>query len=285
MSGGAKNGAKSGAKSGAGAIAHFGWLKPWVLGFYAFLYFPIVILVAYSFNASRFAMIWQGFSLRWYAKVLSNGDIQAAAINSLIVAVSATVLATSIALAAALALARGGDFRARTLSMGLIALPIVVPEIVTAVATLMFFSALGLSLGLGNLIIAHTVFCIPFAFMPIRARLEGMDCALEQAARDLYASSWAAFRLVTLPILAPGIIAGAILAFVISLDDFIISLMISDAGTTTLPVYIFSMIRRGVTPEVNAVSTILFGVSLVLVTIYWMTSKPKKTRPTEETTQ
>ncbi|GIX14634.1 MAG: hypothetical protein KatS3mg118_2593 [Paracoccaceae bacterium] len=142
----------------------------------------------------------------------------------------------------------------------------------------MFFSAIGLSLGLGNLIIAHTVFCIPFAFMPIRARLQGMDETLEQAAADLYASRWEAFRLVTLPLLAPGIFAGAVLAFVISLDDFIISLMISDAGTTTLPVYIFSMIRRGVTPEVNAVSTILFSVSLMLVSIYWLARDRRRTR-------
>ena len=256
-------------------VAHFGWLKPWVLAFFAFLYFPIAVLIVYSFNDSRFAMIWKGFSLKWYAKVLHNGDIQAAALNSLTVAVSATAIATCIAISAALALARGGAFRGKTLSAGLIALPIVVPEIVTAVATLMFFTALGLRLGLGNLIIAHTVFCIPFAFMPIRARLEGMDASLEQAARDLYASRWQAFRLITLPLLAPGIVAGAVLAFVISLDDFIISLMISDAGTTTLPVYIFSMIRHGVTPEVNAVSSILFTVSLVLVSAYWLASRPK----------
>ncbi|RMH51353.1 MAG: ABC transporter permease [Alphaproteobacteria bacterium] len=262
--------------SGAGRIAHFGWLGPLALAFYAFLYSPIVVLIAYSFNDSRFAMIWQGFSLKWYATVLENGDIQTAALNSLVVATAATAISVSIATVAALALARGGAFRGKTLSMGLIALPIVVPEIVTAVATLMFFSAIGLSLGLGNLIIAHTVFCIPFAFMPIRARLQGMDETLEQAAADLYASRWEAFRLVTLPLLAPGIFAGAVLAFVISLDDFIISLMISDAGTTTLPVYIFSMIRRGVTPEVNAVSTILFSVSLVLVSIYWLASRPKK---------
>lgn len=256
-------------------VAHFAWLKPWVLGFYAFLYFPIVVLIAYSFNESRFAMLWKGFSLKWYVKVLNNGDIQAAALNTLTVAVSATAIATSIAVISALALARGGEFRGKTLSMGLLALPIVVPEIVTAVATLMFFTTLGLSLGLGNLIIAHTVFCIPFAFMPIRARLEGLDSSLEQAARDLYASRWQAFRLVTLPLLAPGIIAGAVLAFVISLDDFIISMMISDAGTTTLPVYIFSMIRHGITPEVNAVSSIMFTVSLVLVSVYWFASRPK----------
>lgn len=261
------------ARGGAGAVARFRGLGLWALGFYAFLYFPIVVLVTYSFNQSRFAMLWKGFSLRWYARVVENDDIRAAALNSLTVAVSASSIATAIAIAAALALARGGPFRGRTLSAGLIALPIIVPEIVTAVATLMFFSTLGLRLGVGNLVIAHTVFCIPFAFMPIRARLEGMSADLEQAARDLYASEWQAFRLVTLPLLMPGIVAGITLAFVISLDDFIISLMISDAGTTTLPVYIYSMIRQGVTPEVNAISSILFAISLVLVSLYWFASK------------
>jgi spermidine/putrescine transport system permease protein len=125
--------------------------------------------------------------------------------------------------------------------------------------------------------IAHCVFCIPFAFMPIRARLQDMDLALEQAARDLYADAWKAFRFVTLPLLMPGVVAGAMLAFVISLDDFIITQMISGPGTTTLPVYIYSMIRNGITPEVNAASTILIAVSTALVTVYWYVSRPKKT--------
>jgi spermidine/putrescine transport system permease protein len=146
----------------------------------------------------------------------------------------------------------------------------------TAIATLIFFSTLGIRLGLGNLIIAHTVFCIPFAFMPIRARLQGMDMSLEAAARDLYATPWQSFRLVTLPLLAPGIMAGAMLAFVISLDDFIISLMVADAGSTTLPVYIFSMIRFGITPEINAISTMLFAASVSLVTVYWLLSRPRR---------
>jgi spermidine/putrescine transport system permease protein len=136
---------------------------------------------------------------------------------------------------------------------------------------------IGFDLGLGNIIIAHCVFCIPFAFMPIRARLQDMDLALEQAARDLYADAWKAFRFVTLPLLMPGVVAGAMLAFVISLDDFIITQMISGPGTTTLPVYIYSMIRNGITPEVNAASTILIAVSTALVTVYWYVSRPKKT--------
>ncbi len=261
-------------KGGAGAVAHFPSLSIVTVLFYAFLYIPIVVLVFYSFNSGTRSMVWKGFGIGWYGKVFNNEAILSAAWNSLIVATVATVFATMIATAGALALARGGNFRGKTASMGLITLPLIVPEIVTAVATLMFFAAIGISFGIGNLIIVHTVFCIPFAFMPIRARLEGMDTTLEQAACDLYASEWGAFRYVTLPLLMPGIVAGATLSFVISLDDFIISLMVSTAGTTTLPVYIYGMIRQGITPEVNAVSSVLFAISLVLVTIYWFASKP-----------
>ena len=154
---------------------------------------------------------------------------------------------------------------------------LMVPEIVTAVAVLIFFASIGLNWGLGNVIIAHITFCIPFAFMPIRARLEGMDTTLEQAARDLYASEWEAFRYVTVPLLMPGILAGAMLSFVISMDDFIITLMVGGAGSTTLPVYIYSMIRRGLTPEINAVSTLLLLVSIAIVTAYWVMSKKTQT--------
>ncbi len=261
---------------GAGNVAHFKNLYVLAGLFYAFLYFPIIVLIAYSFNAGKRAMVWQGVSLDWYAKVLGNEAILDAAKNSLLVGLIATILATTIATAGALALARGGEFKGKGLSIGVMTLPLIVPEIVTAVATLMFFSAIGLNLGLGNLVIAHTVFCIPFAFMPIRARLAGMDTNMEQAACDLYATEWQAFRYITLPMMMPGIIAGATLSFVISLDDFIISLMVSTAGTTTLPVYIYSMIRQGISPEVNAISTILFAISLVLVTVYWFASNPRK---------
>jgi spermidine/putrescine transport system permease protein len=152
-----------------------------------------------------------------------------------------------------------------------------VPEIVTAVAMLIFFAAIGINWGLGNVIIAHVTFCIPFAFMPIRARLEGMDTSMEQASRDLYASEWETFRFITVPQLMPGIIAGAMLAFVISMDDFIITLMVSGAGSTTLPVYIYSMIRRGLTPEINAVSTLLLLFSITIVTAYWIVSNKTQT--------
>lgn len=262
-------------------VGYYPGLRLWTALFFFFLYAPMVVLVAYSFNVNKLAMIWGGFSTRWYVKLFTTGGIGEAAMNSLLVAVIATCFAVAIAIAAALVLVREAGFRGAGLSNALISMPLIVPEIVTAVATLMFFVMLknwiGFDLGLGNIIIAHCVFCIPFAFMPIRARLQDMDLALEQAARDLYADAWKAFRFVTLPLLMPGVVAGAMLAFVISLDDFIITQMISGPGTTTLPVYIYSMIRNGITPEVNAASTILIAVSTALVTVYWYVSRPKKT--------
>lgn len=259
-------------------VGHYPGLGAWTVFFFIFLYLPIVVLIFYSFNANRMVMNWGGFGIDWYIKAFQNDDIQKAVWNSLIVATVATVFATAIATIGALVLARGGNFRGKTVSLGLITLPLMVPEIVTAVAVLIFFSAIGLNWGLGNVIIAHITFCIPFAFMPIRARLEGMDTSLEQAARDLYASEWETFRFVTAPLLMPGIVAGSMLSFVISMDDFIITLMVGGAGSTTLPVYIYSMIRRGLTPEINAVSTVLLFFSVAIVTAYWIVSSKSQTK-------
>lgn len=259
-------------------VGHYRGLGAWTWVFFIFLYLPIVVLIFYSFNANRMVMNWGGFGIDWYIKAFQNDDIQNAVVNSLIVATVATAVATAVATIGALVLARGGNFRGKTISLGLITLPLMVPEIVTAVAVLIFFSSIGLNWGLGNVIIAHVTFCIPFAFMPIRARLEGMDTSLEQAARDLYASEWETFRFVTVPLLMPGIVAGAMLSFVISMDDFIITLMVGGAGSTTLPVYIYSMIRRGLTPEINAVSTVLLFVSIAIVTAYWILSKKTQTK-------
>ena len=264
-------------RSKALPVGHYRGLGGWTIFFFVFLYLPIIVLVFYSFNANRMVMNWGGFGIDWYIKAFQNDDIQKAVWNTLIVATVATIFATAIATIGALVLARGGNFRGKTVSLGLITLPLMVPEIVTAVAVLIFFSAISLNWGLGNVIIAHITFCIPFAFMPIRARLEGMDTSLEQAARDLYASEWETFRYVTVPLLMPGIVAGAMLSFVISMDDFIITLMVGGAGSTTLPVYIYSMIRRGLTPEINAVCTVLLAVSIALVTAYWFVSKNSET--------
>lgn len=228
-----------------------------------FLYAPLAVLTVYSFNGGNLVTVWNGASLRWFEAVIANGDIQDAALNSFIIAGSATVLATLIAIPAALGLERAS--RRLGVALGsLFALPLLVPEIVTAVTTLVFFASIKLRLGLANLVIAHTVFCIPFAMMPIRARVRGMGETLENAARDLYAPPLAVFRRITLPLLAPAIWSGAILAFVVSLDDFVISALVGDAGTTTLPVYVYGMIRRGITPEVNAASTLMLVFSLIL---------------------
>lgn len=248
----------------------FNWVT---LLFFLFLYLPLIILVVFSFNASRSATVWAGFSLEWYTKAFGNDDIQRATKNSVIIAIFATINATTLATMAALALGRNKKIKQKQLFSGVLILPLMIPEIVTAVATLTFFSAIGLSLGLGNIIIAHTVFCIPFAYLPIRARLEGMDESLEIAARDLYADKWSTLRLVTLPLLMPGIVSGAMLAFIISLDDFIITLMVAEAGSTTLPIYIYSLVRIGITPEVNAISTVLLGISIIIVTVSYLIGK------------
>ncbi len=248
----------------------FTGVRSGVAVFFAYLYLPIVILLALSFNANRVVTIWGGFSLHWYAAVLHNEDILRAARNSLVVATSATAAATVLATLAALGMARGRRFRGQDGVSALIALPLVVPEIVTAVATLLFFVLLGIRLSLLTVIVAHTVFCIPFAYLPIRARLEGMDPTLEESAADLYANPWHTFRRITLPLLWPGIMSGALLAFIISLDDFVITYFVAGAGATTLPVYIFGMIRIGISPEVNAVSALMLVISISLVSLSWL---------------
>lgn len=250
----------------------FNWVT---LAFFLYLYLPLIILVVFSFNASRSATVWEGFSVDWYFKAFANDDIRRAAANSLIIATVSMVASTCIATMAALALARSRRIRRKPVFSGLIMLPLMIPEIVTAVATLTFFAAIGLSLGLGNIIIAHTVFCIPFAYLPIRARLQGMDESLETAAQDLYAGRWDTLRLITLPLLAPGILSGAMLAFIISIDDFIITLMVAEAGSTTLPIYIYSLVRLGITPEINAVSTVLLIISILFVGLSYRIGKKR----------
>lgn len=239
-------------------------LATWV--FFLYLYLPIAILIALSFNANRSATIWTGFTTDWYFQVLNNADILSAAKNSLIVAVWATVIATTAATFAALGMARR-RFKGQTAVAGALAMPLVVPEIVTAVATLLFFILVGIDLGLVTVIIAHTVFCVPFAYLPIRARIEGMDPRLGEAAADLYADEMRTFLRITLPLLWPGILAGAMLAFIISLDDFVITYFIAGAGATTLPVYIFGAIRIGISPEVNAISSLMLIVSVLFVSL------------------
>ncbi|KAA3621052.1 MAG: ABC transporter permease [Proteobacteria bacterium] len=243
------------------------------------LYAPIVTLVTYSFNAGESVALWEGFSWRWYAAAWENTAVQEAAVRSLVVAAFASVISTVLATMAALGTTRTGPFPGRTAIYVLINQPLMVPEIVTAVALLIFFASIKVATGysgLGYLIAAHSAFCVPFAYLPIRARLESMDPTLEVAAADLYASEWRAFRRVTLPLLTPGIIAGSMLAFVISLDDVVITEFVKSAGQDTLPTYMLGQLRRMISPEVNAISTALLAITVVLLTAFFLLSRRKR---------
>lgn len=243
------------------------------------LYAPILILVAFSFNAGTNLAVWEGFSWRWYQSAWQNEQVQEASIRSFIVAICASAVATTAATMAALATTRVRKFRGQTTVFAMINQPLMVPEIVTAVALLIFFAVIKVKTGytgLAYLIIAHSAFCIPFAYMPIRARLLGMNLSLESAAADLYASPWQTFRYVTFPILAPGILAGAMLAFVISLDNVVITEFVKSSGQETLPTYMLGQLRRAVTPEINAISSIFLALSVLIVTLFFFLTKWKK---------
>lgn len=240
------------------------------------LYAPLLVVMAYSFNDSKSIVAWGGVSLRWYEDVffgLEADKFRRAAWNSLSIAAMAATAATVIATAAAVAMARCGNFRGKTFSFGLVSLPIMVPEIVTGVATLIFFSAVGFTRGYLTILIAHIVFCIPFAYMPIAARLQGIATDYEQAAMDLYAGAGKAFRYVLAPLLAPGILSGFLLAFIISLDDFIITNFVKGAGVETLPTAIFGSVKQGIKPGIMAISTLLLLFSALLVTLSYFIGK------------
>ncbi len=246
------------------------------IGCLILLYAPMIVIAVYSFNATRSITKWGGFSLDWYVKVFANPEIQKATVNSLIVAVSASAMATVLALLAAIAMTRGRAFRGQGAAYALVNLPLLVPEIISAVGSLIFFLAIGISLGLMTVMIAHTVFCIPFAYLPISARLQGIEDFYEQAARDLYANAWQSFRHVLVPMMLPGIVSGYMLAFIISLDDFIITNMVAGPGATTLPLAIYGMVRVGFTPEINAISTLMLLASLVFVTLSYLVGRTRK---------
>jgi len=233
------------------------------------LYTPLLVISLYSFNTLRSITTWGGFTFDWYVKAFNNPAIQNATANSLLIAVLASLIATSIALAAAMGILRGKPLKREKLVVGVINLPLLLPEIVTAVASLIFFIAIDMTLGLGTILIAHIVFCIPFAYLPISTRLKDIKQSYDEAAYDLYASRWQAFRYVTLPMAMPGIVSGLMLSFIVSLDDFIVANMVAGPGSSTLPMTIYSMVRLGLTPEINAISTLLLLVSIVFVTASW----------------
>ncbi|HMO72650.1 MAG TPA: ABC transporter permease [Paracoccaceae bacterium] len=248
------------------------------VGVFVVLYLPIVTLVAYSFNSGQSIALWEGFSLHWYGDAWKNQAVKDATVRSLVIATCASAIATTVATMAALGTTRRRAFRGQTAIYVAINQPLMVPEIVTAVALLIFFAQIKVATGyqgLGYLIVAHAAFCVPFAYLPIRARLEGMDLSLETAAADLYATPWVTFRRITLPLMAPGIAAGAMLSFVISLDDVVITEFVKSAGQDTLPTYMLGQMRRAITPEVNAISTALLGLTVILLTAFFLLTRKR----------
>ena len=240
------------------------------------LYVPLIIVTIYSFNASPSIVIWEGFSFRWYVDVFTGPEsekFKSAAWNSFVIAITAATVATLIATLAATGMIRAGRFGLQALSFGLISLPLMVPEIVTAVATLIFFNSIGFERGLLTILLAHIAFCIPFAYLPISARMQGIEDTYEQAALDLYATKRQAFTKILLPLMMPGIISGFLLAFIISLDDFIITNFVKGAGVETLPTAIFGAVKQGLKPNIMAISTMLLAFSIVMVTISYFIAK------------
>jgi spermidine/putrescine transport system permease protein len=230
---------------------------------YAFLYVPLVIVIVYSFNDSRLNAEWVGFTLDWYDKLFHNEEMLTAAANSLFIALVASAVATVLGTMAGMAMYR---YKTRLLPV-LVLTPIAIPEILMGVSLLIFFVMINFTLGIFSVALAHIAFCIGFVAIVVRARLSGMDESLTEAARDCGASPWQTFRYITLPLIMPGVIAGALMAFTLSIDDFVITFFTAGAGTVTLPLQIYSMIKIAVTPEVNAVSTLLMLLTLALIII------------------
>lgn len=258
------------------------WFIPWIG--YFFLWIPILVLIVFSFNSSKTNAVWNGFTLDWY-KVLFTGQfgtekrlstefLIGAVQNSVIVAITATALSTLLGTTIALGMERL-KFRGRRYVDLLLYLPVVIPEVAMGLSLLIFFSVSfrqinqltgwNLALSLVTVIIGHVVFCMPFVAIVVRSRLTGMSLSLEEAARDLGANEWQTFTRVTLPLLMPGIVAGALLALTLSLDDFVVTLFTAGVGSTTLPLFVYSMIKFGVNPSINAISTLVVVVSMGLV--------------------
>ena len=262
-------------------------LSVFSLAFFAFIYAPLFVIIGYSFNSNPVNMlIWDGFTLDWYKGLFGLGErydvtqraiyvestpqLIAALKNSLIVAAMTTLISTVLGTSIALALGRY-RFRGKGAYSGGLMLPMMMPDIVLGIGLLIFFSTIGLRLSLATIIIGQCTFLISYVFIVVQARLAGLDPALEEASSDLGAGAWTTFRKVTMPQLAPGILGGALLAFIISMDDLVITYFISGTGSQTLPIFIFGMIRRGVKPEINAIATLIILASILIAAIgMWM---------------
>ncbi len=266
---------------------HSFWLYFTVILVYAFLYLPIFVLIVYSFNASRINVRFEGIvnlepcgPFYWFCQLSRNNEVINAIRNSLIIATVSTLGATVIGTMAALALQRY-DFPLKRFSEGSLYIPVIIPELVMGIGILVLFTTVfrwintgfnlqgdaRLGMGLGTVIVSHIALSVPFVALVVRARLHGLDRAIEEAARDLGATEWITFWRVILPNITPGVLAGALLAFTLSLDDFIITFFTTGPGATTLPIYIYGLLRRTITPEINALSTVWIGIVFVLLLI------------------
>ncbi len=240
------------------------WILAVTAGVYAFLHLPILVLVAFSFNESKFSASWVGFTLDWYYRLLERPDILRGLKASLIVGGASTVISAVLGTLVALALARH-RFRGRTAFEGFLYVPIVTPEIVVGISLLILFALVKIPLGLTTIVIAHVAFSLSFVVIVVLARLEGMDQHLEEAAMILGADEVTTFWKVTVPQLWPGILSGALLAFTMSFDDFVITSFVSGSGSSTLPIVVYGMVRRNIEPSINAISTIILLVTTALI--------------------
>jgi spermidine/putrescine transport system permease protein len=240
------------------------WILAVTIAVYLFLHLPILVLMVFSFNDSKFSVDWQGFTLNWYHRLLERPDIMRGLKASMIVGVASTVISAVLGTLIALALARH-RFRGRTLFEGFLYVPIVTPEIVVGISLLILFALFQVPLGLTTITIAHVAFSISFVVVVVLARLEGMDRTLEEAAMILGADEITTFWRVTVPQLWSGIISGALLAFTLSFDDFVITSFVSGSGSSTLPIVVYGMVRRNVEPSINAISTIILLVTTALI--------------------
>ncbi|MEE8399550.1 MAG: ABC transporter permease [Desulfobacterales bacterium] len=247
-------------------LRRIGPLNSYTVVCYLFLYLPVAVLIAFSFNSSRFSVRWERFTGDWYLQLIRDPLIIDALINSLIIALVATFFATIIGTLTAYGLYRY-RFRGKIVFDGSLFLPIVTPEIVVGISLLIFFMTIQFPLGLFSITVAHVAFDIPFVMLVVRARLQGMDRSLEEAAMDLGADEWTTFFRITIPQLSPGIMAASLLAFTLSFNDFVITFFVTGVGSTTLPLKIYSMVRLGVSPKINALSALIVLFSVLLIAI------------------
>lgn len=252
------------------------------LGFLLVLmYLPIVVVIIYSFNVSKTDAQWTGFTLEWYTKLFNNKSLMEALKNSIILAISSCFISALIGTIGAVGIVRA-DFKSKGIIENIVMLPIMIPEIILGMVFLSFFSFIGLPFGMFTLIIGHTTFCIPYIFIVVKGRLVGIDRSIGEAARDLGASQVRMFFDITLPLISPAVISGTLLAFAMSLDDVVISFFVTGAKTNTLPIKIYSQIKVGVTPEINALCTIMLIFTFVIMLISSKISNVKKVKTIKE---